>query len=85
MARAARAKAAGAGADPDLVEVRGMYPREVVEALDMIALAKKRTRYDLVGHVFRLYVATKQHEASLVSRTRTVNPSNLDSDWIGLG
>jgi hypothetical protein len=65
----------------DQLELRGLYDREVVEALDMIALAKGMTRADLVGRVVTAYVVHKQHEASLVAKTARINPPPMDSGW----
>lgn len=66
------------------VEVRGLYPRDLVEALDMIAIAKGVTRVDLIGRLLSQYVAVKQREASLVARTAPINPPSMDSTWGGL-
>lgn len=63
------------------LELRGLYPRDLVEALDMIALAKGMTRTDLVGRICSAYVAKKQHEASLVAKTARIHPPPMDSGW----
>ena len=68
-------------AAPEKLELRGLYDRELVEALDMLALAKRLTRSDLVGRVLRSYVASKQHEAMLIAKSPRVNPPAADSDW----
>jgi hypothetical protein len=65
----------------DTVELRGCYERDLVAALDMIAMGKRMTRTDLVGRVLRMYVLQKQHEASLVSKLPRINPPVLDSQW----
>jgi hypothetical protein len=67
------------------LELRGMYPRDLMEALDMIALAKRTTRVDLVGRILTRYVVGVQHEASLVGKSPKVNPQHPDSDWSALG
>jgi metal-responsive CopG/Arc/MetJ family transcriptional regulator len=63
------------------VELRGCYDHDLVAALDMIAMAKRMTRSDLVGRVLRMYVAQKQHEASMVAKTARINPAAVDSQW----
>lgn len=65
----------------DDVELRGCYDRDLVAALDMIAMGKRITRTDLVGRVLRMYVVQKQHEASLVSKLPRLNPPAVDSQW----
>ena len=66
------------------IELRGLYSRDLVEALDMIAIAQGRTRVELVGRVLAGYVATKQREASLVAKTAPINPPAVDSIWGGM-
>lgn len=65
----------------DTLELRGSYDRDLVQALDMIALAKGMTRTDLVGRVLAMYVARRQHEASMVVKGPRINPPALDSQW----
>lgn len=63
------------------VELRGCYDHDLMAALDMIAMAKRMTRSDLVGRVLRMYVAQKQHEASMVVKSPRINPAAPDSQW----
>lgn len=71
-------------APKDKLELRGLYPRDLVEALDMISIAQGRTRVDLVGRVLAAYVVAKQREASLIGRTPQINPQSADSGWTAL-
>lgn len=66
------------------LELRGLYPRELVEALDMISISQGRSRVDLVGRVLTAYVVSKQREASLIARTPQINPPPADSGWTAL-
>lgn len=66
-------------------ELRVSMDRDLLEALDMIALARGgMARSDLVAIVLRRYVAQKQKEASLISKGPAINPPPSDSQWSDL-
>lgn len=69
----------------DKSELRVAMDRDLLQALDMIALARGGiARSDLVELVLRRYVASKQREASLVIKGPAINPPPSDSQWSGL-
>lgn len=52
----------------DLVELRGLAPRKVVDVLDAVALARKVSRTDIVNEVLAEWAAARVHESVLVLR-----------------
>ena len=64
-------------------EFRAKLDCDLMNALDMIAMSKGQgwnvTR--LVVTVLSQYVATKQHQASLLSKLPAINPLPADSQW----
>lgn len=66
------------GADRLTVELRGQCPREVVDVLDAVALARDIERTELVNEVLKEYAARMVHLANVVSRVTRGNPALSD-------
>ena len=64
----------------DSVELRGLVSREVIEVIDAISIARKKTRIDVVIEVLEAFVAERVHESSLIQRITRGNPRLSDSD-----
>lgn len=54
--------------DPSLVELRGDVSREVIDVIDAVAKAKRRSRMEIVELVLREWADAKRHESTLVLR-----------------
>lgn len=68
-----------------LPELRVKCDRELLEALDMIALSfGGMDRSDLVRQVLTAYAVKKQRQASLIAKAPTINPPPADSRWSDL-
>ena len=66
-------------------ELRVKCERELLEALDMIALSfSGMDRSDLVRHVLTAYASKKQRQASLIAKAPAINPPPADSRWSDL-
>lgn len=65
--------------DTNLVELRGMAPRDLVEVLDVISASRRQPRIDLVLEILQAWVDQRVHEASLVHRLSASNPRATDS------
>jgi hypothetical protein len=63
------------------IELRGMCPREVVDVLDAVSVAKGLTRTDLVNRILLDWAKRKHHEAMLVHRVTRGNPPAADGPW----
>ncbi len=71
---------------PDKAELRVMMERDLLSALDMIALSQGgMPRSDLVESVLRRYVVAKQRAATLIAKGPQINPAPSDSEWSALG
>lgn len=62
------------------VELRGLCPAELGQALDAIAMAKGMDRNSYVVHVLTSEVRRYLAEASLVARVLQGNPLLVDAD-----
>jgi hypothetical protein len=62
------------------VELRGLCPRETVDTIDAVCIARDLTRTDLVNQILGKWAAKARHEASLILRCTAGNPSVSDSD-----
>lgn len=51
-----------------VVELRGDCPREIVDVLDAVAIARDVTRIELVNTILRKWARERSHEAMLVAR-----------------
>ena len=60
-------------------ELRGPCPREVVDLLDAVSMARRMTRMELVVEVLRAYAAEQLHIASVVSSVTRGNPQQPES------
>lgn len=67
------------GAERQTVELRGQCPREVVDVLDAVALARDMERTELVNEVLREYVARMVHLARIVTNVTRANPPLSES------
>ncbi len=61
-----------------MVELRGECPREVVDVLDAVSMARNQTRTSLVNAVLAKWAEEVKHEASLVQRVLAGNPLSAD-------
>jgi len=68
-------------AKPDRMELRQMLPSDLLEAMDMIALAHRMTRAEWVEKQLMGIVVRKQHEASLIEKSPRITPMPADSSW----
>lgn len=66
-------------ADPSAVELRGMCPREIVDMLDAVSLARKIARTELVVQVLQAWADQTMHEASSVMAVSGRNPSSAET------
>lgn len=68
----------------DKVELRGLAPRELAEALDALALANAMTRHDYSLHVLTLHVKAELAKSSLIHRVLQGNPLLVESSGRGV-
>lgn len=67
-------------ADPSDVEVRGYFPRHIVDVLDAIVQANPgSSRVDLMREVLASWCNRKSHEAILIVRVQKGNGSITES------
>ncbi len=57
------------------VELRGECPREIINVLDAVSMARDITRTALVNEILGEFTKKKLHESSLVLRLAGGNPS----------
>lgn len=62
----------------DMVELRGECPRNTVNVLDAVSMARDQTRTSLVNEILGEWAAKRVHEASLVQRIAGCNPALPD-------
>lgn len=67
------------------VELRGLRPMELEQALDAIAMAKGIDRNDYVVQVLEAEVRRYLHEASVVQRALLGNPLMAEGEGNGRG
>jgi hypothetical protein len=65
--------------DPSKVELRGDVEREIVDVLDAVAKAKRRSRMEVVEQALREWADGKKHESTLVVRLTRGQGSNRES------
>lgn len=63
---------------PEMVELRGLSPRRLIDVIDAISLARDKTRIDIVNEVLEAWVGKTLHEAMLVNRVLRGNGSDVD-------
>jgi hypothetical protein len=68
-------------ADDTSVELRGPCPREIVDVLDAICMAKRITRTELVNRILKAWAVDRVHESMLVERLTRGNPPLKESGW----
>lgn len=61
-------------------ELRTECPREVVDVLDAVSLAKRLTRGQMVVAILSDWARDRQHEASLIARLGRGNPAEPAGD-----
>lgn len=66
---------------PQRVELRGLCPRELAEALDAIAMARGMDRNAFVVQVLDLEVRRVLHESSVIHRALHGNPLLAEPGW----
>jgi hypothetical protein len=66
--------------DRPMVELRGMCPKDVIDILDAVSLARDIQRTELVNEVLREYAARMAHLAMVVSRVTRGNPVLADAN-----
>lgn len=66
-------------ARPELVELRGEVPRELVDVLDAVAFSKGTNRMVILRSVLQNWVMTKIHEAELIRRVTDGNGSGPEA------
>lgn len=69
----------------DTVELRGDCPREIVDVLDAVSMARNKTRTQLVNEILGAWAEKALHEAMLVCRVRPVNPQRAESSGVSHG
>ena len=62
------------------VELRGEYPKDLIDVIDAVSAAKRISRTELVGLVLAEWAEKKVHEATLIHRVTRGNPVWTDSD-----
>lgn len=67
-----------ARADRASVELRGECPRDVVDIIDAVAMARDVTRIEMVVTILRKWAGERFHEATLVGRVTRGQSVNLD-------
>lgn len=50
------------------VELRGPCPKDVVDVLDAVSMARRMSRTDMVNEILKEWAEAKRHEADLISR-----------------
>ena len=65
--------------DADLVELRGMCPREVVDVLDAVSVARRMSRIELTVEVLRRWADERIHEADAIRSVTRCNGSAPDT------
>lgn len=71
-------------ADMARIELRGLVRRELVEAIDAMAMANGQDRITLVADVLEEYVYRRLHEVSVLQRALRGNPLLEEAARIGL-
>jgi hypothetical protein len=59
--------------DPGRVELRGDVDRDIVDVLDAVAKAKRRSRMEVAEEALREWADSKKHESTLVVRVTRVD------------
>jgi hypothetical protein len=67
-------------ADDGSVELRGPCPRDVVDLLDAVSMARGLTRTQLVNRVLAEWAADQRHVANVIHRVSRVTPAPVESD-----
>lgn len=70
--------------DTQRVELRGLVRRDLVEAVDAMAMANGQDRISLVTEVLEEYVYRRLHEMSVVHRTLRGNPLLEEAARMGM-
>jgi len=62
----------------DLIDLRGPCPKETIDVLDAISLARGLTRTQLVNEVLGEWARIRLHEMSVMSRVLRRNPDDAE-------
>lgn len=65
------------------VELRGPCPRETVDVLDAISMARNLTRTQMVNEILGEWARRIQHEHMVLARTMRVIPPDAESNGRG--
>lgn len=61
--------------EPATIELRGQCPREIVDVLDAICVARRINRTDLVNRILKVWASDRLHESTLIQRVTRGNPA----------
>jgi hypothetical protein len=67
--------------DRELVELRGHMPASIVAVIDAVAIAKRKSRMDIVNRVMLIWAREQLHVATVVGNTTRGNPPLPETDW----
>jgi hypothetical protein len=62
------------------VELRGEVPRDLIDVIDAVALARGVTRIDLVQQILSRWARERVHEANVIHRVTGGNPPLSESN-----
>jgi hypothetical protein len=68
----------------ETVELRGECPRQIVNVLDAVSMARDKTRTALVNEILGAWADKVLHESMLVHRIAGVNPALPDATGRGV-
>lgn len=66
--------------DASLVELRGMAPRDLIDVLDAVSVARRISRTELVVEVLRAWANERIHEATVIARVAGINPAPTETE-----
>lgn len=67
------------GPQGDVAELRGDCPRQTLQVLDAVAIARDLTRIALVNEILGEWAAKKLHESMLIQRVTGANPQEVEA------
>lgn len=63
----------------ETAELRQLCPRQGLNMLDAVSMARQQTRTDLVNEILGEWAAKRLHESMMVHRVAGFNPSGSES------
>lgn len=63
----------------DKVELRGEVPRDLIDVIDAVAMARGCTRMEMVQQVLHAWACDRVHESTLIQRVTRGNPPLSDA------